>query len=247
MADRLGIVLAAGKGTRMKSDLPKVLFPVCGRPMIHFVIDALRRADVDRIVVVVGYQADRVQAELSNWDGLEFALQAEQLGTGHAVKMCHAALTRHSGPVLVVTGDSPLTQTTSIDALFQDAERDQAACVLGTLNKQDPAGLGRILRNERGDFTGIIEEKDATDQQKQITEVNMSTYVFDSAALLAALDKLQNNNQQGEFYVTDCPGIMIGDGLAVRALPVLKPVEALSVNTIDDLKLVEAELQKQDN
>ncbi len=245
MADRLAIVLAAGKGTRMKSDLPKVLFPVCGRPMIEYVLDALRAAGVERILVVVGYRAELVREKLAGATDLEFVLQAEQLGTGHAVKMCQSALATHDGPVLIVTGDSPLTQTDSVLALLEDFERDQPACVLGTLHKPDPTGLGRILRDAQGQFIGIVEEKDATDEQKKITEVNMSTYVFDPKALLDSLGKVQNNNRQGEYYVTDCPGILIAEGRPVRALPVLKPIEALSVNTIEDLARVEAELKKQ--
>ncbi len=247
MGNRLGIVLAAGKGTRMKSDLPKVLFPVAGRPMIEYVLDALRAAEIERIVVVVGYRADLVRETLSPCDDIEYVLQEEQLGTGHAVKMCHAALAAHDGPALIVTGDSPLTQTESLLALLNDFETDQPACVLGTLHKPDPTGLGRILRDADGRFTGIIEEKDATDQQKQITEVNMSTYVFAPKALLESLEKLQNDNRQGEYYVTDCPGILIAEGRRVRALPALKPIEALSINTVDDLAIVEAELLKQGN
>lgn len=244
MSSRLGIVLAAGKGTRMKSDLPKVLFPVCGRPMIEYVLDALRAAEVDRIVVVIGYRAELVREALRGWSGLDFVLQSRQLGTGHAVKMCQQALSEHTGPAVVVTGDSPLTQTDSLLALLRDFETDNPACILGTLDKPNPTGLGRIVRDAEGRFTSIVEEKDATPQQKQITEVNMSTYVFQPAALLDSLDKLQNNNRQGEFYVTDCPGILIAEGKTVRALPVLKPVEALSVNTVADLELVEAEIQR---
>lgn len=244
MSSRLGIVLAAGKGTRMKSDLPKVLFPVCGRPMIEYVLDALRAAEVDRIVVVIGYRAELVREALRGWSRLDFVLQSKQLGTGHAVKMCQQTLSEHTGPAVIVTGDSPLTQADSLLALLRDFETDDPACILGTLDKPNPTGLGRIVRDAEGRFTGIVEEKDATPQQKQITEVNMSTYVFQPAALLDSLEKLQNNNRQGEFYVTDCPGILIAEGKTVRALPVLKPVEALSVNTVADLELVDAEIQR---
>ncbi len=241
---RLAIVLAAGKGTRMKSDLPKVLFPVNGRPMIEYVFEALRAAGVGRILVVVGYRAALVQAALADWSDLVFVEQTDQRGTGHAVMMCQNELAKHDGPVLVVTGDSPLTQASSVAALFAEFESSRPACVLGTLHKANPTGLGRIVRNSDGRFVGIIEESDATDQQRQITEVNMSTYVFDTSELVGTFAKLRNDNRQSEYYVTDCPGIMISEGKDVRALDVLKPCEAMSVNTVAQLALVERELKK---
>ncbi|MCH2182172.1 MAG: NTP transferase domain-containing protein [Mariniblastus sp.] len=236
----LAIVLAAGKGTRMKSDLPKVLCQACDRPLVEYVIDALRGAGVERIVVVVGYQAEKVQQALAHYDQLEFATQSEQLGTGHAVMMCREQLVSHDGPVVVVAGDSPLMQTRSIERLLTDFKSDRPACILGTLIHDDPTGLGRILRDETGDFVGIVEEKDATPQQKSIEEVNMSTYVFDCQPLVSALGKLTDDNQQREYYITDVPKLMLADGLDIRALPVLQPIEALSVNTLDQLAEVES-------
>jgi bifunctional UDP-N-acetylglucosamine pyrophosphorylase/glucosamine-1-phosphate N-acetyltransferase len=244
MNNRMAIVLAAGKGTRMKSDLPKVLCEAGGRPMVQYVLDALRAAGVSRIVTVVGYRADLVRSALSGQKDLEFAEQTEQLGTGHAVQMCRPQLAEHQGPVLVVTGDSPLTQASSVKALFEEYDTSQPACILGTLNKEDPTGLGRIVRDDEGRFVKIVEEKDATPAEKQITEVNMSTYVFDASQLVNALDQLKNDNRQQEYYLTDCPGILKAEGKDVRALPVLLPCEALSVNTVDDLGGVEAELRK---
>ncbi|MHB0957607.1 MAG: NTP transferase domain-containing protein [Pirellulaceae bacterium] len=228
----------------MKSDLPKVLCPVRGRPMVEFVLDALREAGVDHMLVVIGYRADLVRQTLQRHADVEFVDQTDQLGTGHAVKMCRSQLTRHEGPVLVVTGDSPLTQVTSVAALFRDFDTDRPACVLGTLHKDNPAGLGRIVRDARGTFEGIVEEKDATETQRALTEVNMSTYVFDAPKLVRALDNLQNANRQREYYLTDCPGILKSWGETVRALPVLQPCEALSINTVDDLAVVEAVMQE---
>ncbi len=244
MTRRMAVVLAAGKGTRMNSDLPKVLVSARNRPLIQYVIDALREARVDQIVVVVGYQAERVRATLADELNCQFVEQAEQLGTGHAVRMCAEQLGEHHGPVLIVTGDSPLTQATSIEALFADYEREPAACVLGTLHKPNPDGLGRIVRDASGQFQAIVEQKDADPEQQAITEVNMSTYLFDSQRLLDALSRIENDNRQGEYYLTDCPGIMKGQGLEVRALPILQPCEALSVNTLDDLAAVEAALEE---
>ncbi len=235
----IAIVLAAGQGTRMKSDLPKVLFPVLGRPMIEFVLDALAAAGIERVIAVVGYRADDVQRALSRRRGIEYALQAERLGTGHAVKMAVPRLEGQAGPVLIVTGDSPLIQPSSIRELLTHFEQHRPACLLGTLHKANPAGLGRIVRDDAGNFFGIVEEKDATPQQRQITEVNMSTYVFDCRELLHALSQLQNDNRQKEFYLTDCPGILNSEGKRVEAIPVLKDCEALSINTIDELQSVE--------
>jgi bifunctional UDP-N-acetylglucosamine pyrophosphorylase/glucosamine-1-phosphate N-acetyltransferase len=244
MSKPIAVILAAGKGTRMKSDLPKVLFPVLGRPMVEFVMDAVRTAGIDRILLVVGYRADEVKRQIGETGHLTYVLQEQQLGTGHAVQVCRDQLDGHDGPVLVVTGDSPLLQVSSVKALLDCHAAEGTACVLGTQHRDDPTGLGRIVRDEEGQFVGIVEEKDTTDEQKQITEVNMSTYVFDCRQLLRTLDRLKNDNQQGEYYITDCPGIMLGEGANVRALPVLKPCEALSINTIDQLKVVEDEMRK---
>lgn len=238
----LAIVLAAGKGTRMQSDLPKVLVPACGRPMVRYVIDALRAAGVQRIVAVVGYRSDLVRRELVDVSDLEFAEQSEQLGTGHAVMMCREQLARHDGPVVIVTGDSPLLQPSSVQKLLAEATARNAACVLGTIEKDDPTGFGRIVRDSAGRFTGIVEQKDATDQQLAIREINASTYVFDAAALLESLEKITSDNAQGEYYVTDCPAILLAEGRTVLALPALSPQESLSVNRVEDLPAVEAAL-----
>jgi bifunctional UDP-N-acetylglucosamine pyrophosphorylase/glucosamine-1-phosphate N-acetyltransferase/UDP-N-acetylglucosamine pyrophosphorylase len=240
----LAVVLAAGKGTRMKSELPKVLFPVLGRPLIHFVLDALDGAGIDRTAVVVGYRGQDVRQALVERPDLVFVEQTELLGTGHAVMACRREIEKHDGSVLIVTGDSPLTQTSSLRRLLDEFRAVHPACVLGTLMKEDPKGLGRIVRDGDGQFLGIVEEKDATPEQLRIREVNMSTYVFDARELLHALGRLDNDNRQREYYITDCPGILRREDKDVRALPVLQPCEALSVNSILELGLVEAEMRK---
>lgn len=244
MEQRLAIVLAAGKGVRMKSDKPKVLCDVLGRPMIEFVLDALDRAKVDRVVIVVGYRAEDVQATLAHRKNVEFALQAQQLGTGDAVRACRDALATHEGPVLIVAGDSPMIQSDSILELFEVFEAERPACLLGTLHKENPFGLGRVERDGDGEFLRIVEEKDADDSQRSITEVNMSTYLFDCRELLSALSLLEPKNQQGEYYLTDCPGILRGQGKRVLAKSVLRPCEALSINDPAELALVEEELRR---
>lgn len=240
----LAIVLAAGQGTRMKSDLPKVLVPVAGRPMIRYVIDGLRAAGVGRIVVVIGYKAELVRQELADATDIDFALQEEQLGTGHAVMMCREQIAAHSGPVVIVTGDSPMLQASSVEKLLEDFEHSKPACLLGTAHREDPTGLGRIVRGEGGAFTGIVEHKDCTPDQLAVTEVNMSTYVFDAAELLLSLDRLTTDNAQGEYYLTDAPGLLLAENKEVRVLAALQPCEALSINTTDDLAVVEAEMEK---
>lgn len=236
----LAIVLAAGKGTRMKSDLPKVLLPVCGRPMIHFVLDALQSAGFADTVVVVGHRADLVTEELSvRNEPITSVEQREQLGTGHAVMQCLEQLRGRTGPVVVVAGDSPLLQPTSLKKLLAEFRSLRPALMLGTLIKEDPTGLGRILRDAAGDFIGIVEHRDASEQQRQIREVNMSTYLFGAADLIDALGRLGNQNSQGEYYLTDAAALLHASGRPVVALPVLEPCEALSINDPAELALVD--------
>jgi bifunctional UDP-N-acetylglucosamine pyrophosphorylase/glucosamine-1-phosphate N-acetyltransferase/UDP-N-acetylglucosamine pyrophosphorylase len=244
MDEPIAIVLAAGLGKRMKSDLPKVLIPVLGRPMIEYVLDALNGAGIKRVVVVVGHRADDVKQLLAGRAGIEFALQSERQGTGHATKMARPLVAGQTGPVAIVAGDSPLLQSTSLQKLLDHFQQSRPACLLGTLHKPNPQGLGRILRDVDRNFLGIVEERDATSGQKLITEVNMSTYVFDGPELLRALDLLKNDNEQGEYYLTDCPGILRSEGKRVEALPILEPCEALSINTPEELKQVEAEMRR---
>jgi bifunctional UDP-N-acetylglucosamine pyrophosphorylase/glucosamine-1-phosphate N-acetyltransferase/UDP-N-acetylglucosamine pyrophosphorylase len=244
MAEPLAIILAAGKGKRMASDLPKVLVPVCGRPMIRYVIDAVREAGIQRILLVIGYRGELVRHEFAGEPGIEFVEQTEQLGTGHAVRMCSGQLTRHDGAVLVLAGDSPMTQVKSIRALLAEFAARRPACLLGTARKADPSGLGRIVRDATGNFQAIVEEKDATAQQRQIPEVSLSTYVFAAAPLLWALEQLTADNVQGEYYVTDCPGALKAAGHPVEALCILQPCEALSINTPQELAAVENEMKK---
>ena len=239
----MAIVLAAGKGTRMKSDLPKVLVPVCGRPMVRYVTDALQEAGVAKTVVVVGYQADLVRSELAEAQGIDFAEQTEQLGTGHAVMMCREQLAQHQGAVFVIAGDQCMVQVSSVRKLLEIFAEEQPACLLGTVDKDDPTGYGRILHDAEGNFSGIVEEKDATDKQRAIHEVNVSTYVFEASELLAALDQLTSENAQKEYYLTDCPALLLSAGKKVSSHKVLEPCEAMSINDMDELVLVEEEMR----
>lgn len=252
----LAIVLAAGKGTRMRSESPKVLTSVCGRPMIEYPLEALRFAGVEHVFAVVGYRADDVKQALSTTHPeVEFVLQTEQRGTGDAVRTVvprlREILAENPGksiPVVVAAGDTPMMKGETIRDLldFWNAQTPHPACVLGTIEVENPHGLGRILRDEKGGFLGIVEEKDATPAQRLIREVNQSYYVFDAAELTEVLDALTSNNAQKEYYITDAPAILLSRGKTVFALPVLRPTEAVSVNTPEELALVEKMLRTPD-
>ena len=240
----VAVVLAAGKSTRMKSAVPKVLHEVCGRPMIEYVLDAARAAGAVRVVVIVGHEAEQCRQALAHHADVEFALQAEQKGTGHAVMMCRENLRSHAGPVLVLTGDAPLMRSESFSGLLEDFRAFNASCVIGTAETAANFGLGRIVRNASGAFLRIVEERDATDEEKAIQEVNVGCYAFDSRALFEALDKLQPTNKQGEYYLTDCAAILKEQGKRVVAGKKLNIAEALGVNTRQQLAEVQRAMQR---
>ncbi len=240
----LGIILAAGKSTRMKSALPKVLHEVCGRPMIEYVLDAARAAGVSRIVAVVGHRADLVRLELSRHPDVEFALQSEQKGTGHAVMMCREQLASHHGPVLVLAGDTPLLRSESLTGLLRAQAESNAAAVIGTTDTEANQGLGRIVRDAAGDFDRIVEERDATDEQRRIREINTGCYAFDAQSLISALDRIRPDNNQAEYYLTDCPVVLKRDGKRVVAAKVFDVAEAMGVNTRAQLADVTRAIQQ---
>lgn len=237
------VILAAGMGKRMKSDLPKVAHEVCGRPMIEYVLDAARAAGAGRLIVVVGFRAEVVRDLLRRHADVEFALQEQQLGTGHAVMMCRGCLDGHRGPVLVLAGDTPLLRPASLEALLGEQRGHAAACVIGTAVTEKNAGLGRVVRGAGGAFERIVEDRDATPEQKAITEINTGCYAFDGPALLSALDRIRPENDQAEYYLTDCPAILKADGRAVVASPTFTIEEAMGVNTPQQLAEVEAVLR----
>ncbi len=243
MNQPMAVILAAGKSTRMKSDTPKVIHEVFGRPMIDYVLDAARKAGVGRMVVVVGHEADRVKAELRRHSDVEFALQSEQLGTGHAVMMCRDQLAGHEGAVLILAGDTPLLKAESLRGLIEEQSSHQAGCVIGTAVTEANQGLGRIVRDARGEFVGIVEQKDATPEQQAIQEINTGCYAFDGQALLSALTRLDTNNTQKEYYLTDCPAILKADARPVLACPKFDILEAMGVNTRVQLAAVRRAIQ----
>ena len=240
----IAVVLAAGKSTRMKSDVPKVLHPVCGRLMIDYVLDAARAAGANQLVVVVGHRADLVRQSLAHHSDVTFAEQTEQKGTGHAVLMCESQLTGHEGSVLILAGDTPLLQGSSLKALLDAQTSEQASCVIGTADTNNNDGLGRVVRDEAGAFQRIVEQKDATPQQRRITEINTGCYAFNTPLLLQSLRKLQPNNVQSEYYLTDCPRILMDTGHKVVARCSLTIQEALGVNTRVQLSEVQTSIQQ---
>lgn len=232
-----GIVLAAGQGKRMKSKLYKVLHPVCGKPMVGHVLDVLDAVQVDRKVVIVGHGAEAVQAYLGN--RAEFALQAEQLGTGHAVAMAKPQLGEEDGITVVICGDTPLIRPDSLEAMIQLHREQGAAATLMSADLDVPRGYGRIVRSGHGDVERIVEQKDCTAEEDAIREINAGTYVFDNRKLFAALEKVTNHNAQNEYYFTDVIGILRAQGEKVLAYCTSDPSEWIGVN--DRVALSEAE------
>lgn len=243
MNDPVAIILAAGKSKRMKSETPKVLHEILGRPMVEYVLDAARQAGAKRIVVVVGHKAEVVEEALKHHDDVEFALQTEQLGTGHAVMMCRDALADHDGPVLVLTGDTPLLKGTSLAALLQELQDNNAACVVGTATTEANEGLGRIVRDSDGNFLRIVEHKDASPEELEIQEINTGCFAYDCRALFEALTEVRPENKQGELYLTDCAEILRNKGRTVVAAQRLTIEEAMGVNTQDQLAEVARVMQ----
>jgi UDP-N-acetylglucosamine diphosphorylase/glucosamine-1-phosphate N-acetyltransferase len=235
------IILAAGKGTRMKSDLPKVLHKVLGRPMLSYAIDACAEAGCRRLIVVIGHEAEMVRAAFSGTDqAIRWVEQREQLGTGHAVMICREELAELSGPVLVLAGDGPLIRSATLRKLLETHKSSGAACTLATSILDDPGRYGRIVRDAKGDLAGIVEYLDATDAQRAIREVNVSLYCFDAATLREVIGRLSNNNAKGEYYLTDALALLRQAGKKLAAVAAVSPQEVLSINDVQELRQVEA-------
>jgi bifunctional UDP-N-acetylglucosamine pyrophosphorylase/glucosamine-1-phosphate N-acetyltransferase len=231
------VVLAAGQGTRMKSKLYKVLHPVCGKPMVQHVVDTLEAMRVEDVVVVVGHGADAVRATLG--DRVTYALQQEQLGTAHAVQQAVPFLQEKQGTTFILYGDVPLLSVETLTSLLQYHEEQQAAATVLTATLNDPTGYGRIIRSETGQVLRIVEHKDASEQERAIREINTGIYCFDNQKLLKALAQVTNDNAQGEYYVTDCVGILREAGEKIAAFEAVDPDETMGVN--DRVQLSEAE------
>lgn len=201
MSELVAVILAAGKGTRMKSKLPKVLHKIGGKPMLQHVLDAADAAGAARKVVVVGHEAELVEAMVG--EQAQMALQAEQLGTGHAVMQTEAVLKDFCGTVMIICGDTPLLEAAELKKFYEDHVASQAAATVLTAFMDDPAGYGRIIRDADGNVLGIVEEKDAVLEQKAIKEINTGIYCVEAPLLFEVLTTLTCDNAQGEYYLTD--------------------------------------------
>ncbi|MEH7444695.1 bifunctional UDP-N-acetylglucosamine diphosphorylase/glucosamine-1-phosphate N-acetyltransferase GlmU [Bacillus sp. JJ1122] len=237
MSNRYAIILAAGQGTRMKSKLYKVLHPVCGKPMVQHVIDQVKSLNIKEIVTIVGHGAEKVKEQLG--DDSQYALQAEQLGTAHAVLQSEAMLADKEGVTIVVCGDTPLIKAETMEALFKHHEETNAKATILTARAEDPTGYGRIVRNGDGFVEKIVEHKDATEQERSIDEINTGTYCFDNKLLFETIHKVSNDNVQGEYYLPDVIEILKNQGEIVSAFVTDSFAETLGVN--DRVALAEAE------
>ncbi len=236
--NKFAIILAAGKGTRMKSALPKVLHKVAGKSMLAHVLTSVSEVDMTKNVVIVGHEADRVIATLPR--STQFVKQAEQLGTGHAVKIAADLLANEEGATLVIAGDTPLITGQTIDELFNYHFAQNATATILTAIAPNPTGYGRIVRGADETVEKIVEQKDANDFEKAITEINTGTYVFDNKALFKALGELTTDNAQGEYYLTDVIEIFKKAGQTVAAHVLDDFEESLGVN--DRVALAQAEV-----
>ncbi len=224
-----GIILAAGKGTRMKSDVPKVMHLCMGIPMVELVGRAMRGAGVQRVVAVVGHGAELVKSHLSD-QGFAFALQSVQLGTGHAALMAKDVFASFQGAILITPGDTPLLTAEALAEVVRVHTEANSLATIASINLQDPTGYGRIVRNVAGKPIRIVEQKDASPEEQKITEVNSSVYCFDSQTLFRILPTLGNNNAQGEYYLTDVIAQIVKEGGATEAVCFKDPDLFMGVN-----------------
>lgn len=234
----LAVILAAGKGVRMKSKLPKVLTPLMGKPMVHFVAEACRVAKIKQILLVIGYQADLVRETMGS--GFQYAEQTQQLGTGHALMVAVKTLGQFKGDILVLAGDTPLLNGQILRRLITKHQKSGAAATMMTAVLDQPGGYGRIVRKPSGSIDRIVEARDATAQEKKIKEVNTSHYCFKAEKVIPLLSNLNTNNDQGEYYLTDIIEMLVGKGEKVESLTSDDPNILLGVNNRSHL----ADIQK---
>ncbi|MGN0025743.1 MAG: bifunctional UDP-N-acetylglucosamine diphosphorylase/glucosamine-1-phosphate N-acetyltransferase GlmU [Clostridium sp.] len=241
---KCALILAAGQGTRIKSNLPKVLHKVCGKEMVNHVIDTMRKAKIDDINVIIGRGADLVKEKTASRN-VSYSLQEEQLGTGHAVKCAINFLKGKKGIVGVFAGDAPLIKSETIEKLFDThIENNNSATLLSSI-VEDPTGYGRIVR-DGNEVLKIVEHKDCTEEELKINEMNAAIYCFDIENLLSSLEKLSNDNKQGEYYLTDVIGILKDEDKKVGALSI-DYEETIGVNSRVQLAEAEEVLRKRIN
>ena len=236
------IILAAGQGKRMRSELAKVLHPLGGRPMLAYVVETAAAVGSERIVAVVGHQAERVR-ELFRGAPLVFVDQREQLGTGHAVLQARAEFRGYEGVILILCGDVPLLQPATVSRLLARHLADGAVVTVLTTCLADPRGYGRVIKNERGEVLRIVEEKDGTSAELMVHEINTGIYCVAGGFLFQALGALTKDNAQGEYYLTDIVAVARLGGLRVSCLQVLDAEEVMGINTPEELARAELNMK----
>lgn len=229
------VVMAAGKSTRMVTEMPKVLHEICGRPMLAYVIDACRAAGISRIICVVGYRKEEVISAFGHEPDITFVEQKEQKGTGHAVMVCRDALADFEGDVVIIAGDMPLVRHETLSLLTSSHKSQNSAVTLATGLLENPTSYGRIVRDSYGNLEGIVEEGDCTPEQKKIKEVNPSYYCFNKKLLFDALEQVRPNNVKGELYLTDALHILIRAGHRAVAITAVAAEDAMGINSRLDL------------
>lgn len=237
------VVLAAGLGTRMKSRIVKVLHPLSGRPMIAWVLAGVRGVGAGRVVCVVGYQRERVESALSALPGVEFAVQAEQRGTGHALQCAAPALADFGGDVLVCCGDTPLLGEATLRAVVEAHRRHDAPATLLVAELEDPTGYGRVVTDREGRVSTIVEERDADSAVREIRFVNTGVYCFRWPAITPLLERLSPDNAQGERYLTDVMAMLSKAGTPARVVAASDPIELMGINDRVQLATAEALLR----
>jgi len=233
------VILAAGLGTRMKSDLAKVLHPILGKPMISYVLETAYEVAADNIVVVVGHQADEVKRICSQTPGIGFALQEQQLGTGHAVQCAMPGLAEEVDDVLILCGDVPLLKAETVKQLLYDHRENHRILSLLAVSVDQPHGYGRVLMDDQRNLTRIVEEADANADEKKVRLINSGIYCVNRQFLDASLARITPENAQGEFYLTDIIGIGYAEDQKIGVMVGADDLEVSGVNSIDDLKFVE--------
>jgi bifunctional UDP-N-acetylglucosamine pyrophosphorylase/glucosamine-1-phosphate N-acetyltransferase len=234
----LAVILAAGKGKRMKSDLPKVLHKLGGKPMVEYVVETAQNVGVEKIILVVGHKREKTQKLLKHLD-VEFVIQEEQLGTGHAVMQAKDHLANFDGDVLILCGDMPLLKSDTVRRLLEEHRRKKAVATVLTAILEDPSGYGRIIRDEKGMVQKIVEEGDASADEKKVKEINTGTFCFDSRFLLSVLNKITPDNKQGEYYLTDALELLRKKNLPIWAVVASNPQEGLGINSQEELERME--------
>jgi bifunctional UDP-N-acetylglucosamine pyrophosphorylase/glucosamine-1-phosphate N-acetyltransferase len=240
------IILAAGQGTRMKSELPKVLHPLCGKPLFLRALGTARRLEPKTVTIVIGHGAERVRLAYPEKD-VCWVIQEQQLGTGHAVLCAKKTFDGFDGDVMILSGDVPMIQEKTLRTMVAHHRSRRAAVTLLTAYLQEPKGYGRILRGTDGSVTGIVEEKDATEAQRKIGEVNAGIYIAAVPFLFAALGRVTNDNRQGEYYLPDIVSVGIAQGKSIETVRVDDPREMMGINSREELAFMEKNLRQDIN